>query len=226
MGFFDIFKGGNKVKGIIGKYNLENWWKKNFSEEERKIIISKKPEVVKGDFNEDKSLTQVLYELSMSFNTKKHTKIAEKLLKKAEEDVDNILDLHFTYNQMIKSYYKKRNESDEYFRKAINACERQIAIAEETMKAFGKKHYDDMRTLYEFEVGVSEKDFTFEEYLKEEGHPFRTPSHRGFKQLAIVKHKQGEYKEVIELCKKAKKQGWMGDWDKRIERAQNKLEVD
>jgi len=41
--------------------------------------------------------------------------------------------------------------------------------------------------------------------------------------LAIIKYKQERYKEVIELCKKAKKQGWNGNWDKRIERARKRL---
>lgn len=49
------------------------------------------------------------------------------------------------------------------------------------------------------------------------------PSHPGYKQLAIIYEKQGLVKEAITLCQRAKKQGWHGDWDKRIDRYQRKL---
>jgi len=44
------------------------------------------------------------------------------------------------------------------------------------------------------------------------------PGHRGFEQLAIIHAANGEYAEAIALCGRAREGGWMGDWDKRIER--------
>ena len=49
------------------------------------------------------------------------------------------------------------------------------------------------------------------------------PSHRGFEQLAIIEKKNKNWSRVIEICEKAKAQGWGGDWDKRIDEAQKKL---
>jgi hypothetical protein len=140
---------------------------------------------------------------------------------KSLKEKENILDLHFKYNELIKEYYKKRNEEPEALKKAINYCKKQIDIADKAMESFKKEYKERMKRTYEFESNKT----TFEEYLRKEKkkHPFDPPSHRGFKQLAIIKYKQERYKEVIELCKKAKKQGWNGDWDKRIERARKKL---
>jgi hypothetical protein len=89
------------------------------------------------------------------------------------------------------------------------------------MKAFKKKYIDDLKKSY-----ILHKDeYTLEKYIEKEkkDHPFDPVSHRGYKQLSIIKHKNGEYEEVIKLCKKAKSQGWRGDWDKRIKRAEKKL---
>ena len=52
----------------------------------------------------------------------------------------------------------------------------------------------------------------------------RGASHPGYEQLAIILQKQHRYQEVIDLCKQAKSEKWNGDWDKRIEKAKEKLE--
>ena len=49
------------------------------------------------------------------------------------------------------------------------------------------------------------------------------PSHHGFKQLAIIEEKRGNYAQAIRLCEQAKSDGWWGDWDKRTERLRKKL---
>lgn len=49
------------------------------------------------------------------------------------------------------------------------------------------------------------------------------PIHKGFEQLAIVLDKQGNQGDAIHLCQQAKREGWSGDWDKRIQRYEAKL---
>lgn len=162
----------------------------------------------------------ILNKFKKLFSKKPKDKIDKgKMIHKS--DVNNILDRHFKYNEMIKKNYKKRNEDDKYYNKAITACEKQIEISDQVMKAFKKEYKDTIKRGYKF----YEDEFTFEEYKNKEleEHPFIPPAHRGYKQLSIIKHKEGKYEEVINLCNKAKKQGWNGDWDKRIKRAENKL---
>ena len=48
------------------------------------------------------------------------------------------------------------------------------------------------------------------------------PTHLGFRRIAINLEKQGDFQGAITACYEAKKQGWCGDWDKRIERCKGK----
>lgn len=49
------------------------------------------------------------------------------------------------------------------------------------------------------------------------------PTHLGFRRVAINLERQGDLEGAIKACRQAKRQGWNGDWDKRIERCQGKL---
>ena len=44
------------------------------------------------------------------------------------------------------------------------------------------------------------------------------PAHFGYKKLAVIRTKQGDFEGAIRLCEKALAQGWGGDWEKRIAR--------
>ncbi len=48
-------------------------------------------------------------------------------------------------------------------------------------------------------------------------------SHAGFDRLAINYERDKRFEDAIAVCQEAKRQGWNGDWDKRIERCQAKL---
>ena len=50
------------------------------------------------------------------------------------------------------------------------------------------------------------------------------PLHTGYEQLAIIKEKQKDYRSVIKISEKALKEGLGGDWERRIERAKEKIE--
>ena len=54
--------------------------------------------------------------------------------------------------------------------------------------------------------------------------PGKLGEHTGYKHLCIIRENQGNYAEVIRLAEQAKSEGWIGDWDKRIEKARKKLE--
>jgi hypothetical protein len=48
-------------------------------------------------------------------------------------------------------------------------------------------------------------------------------SHTGYKRLAISLEKEGRYTEVVLISKKALKQGWVGDWQNRINRNSERM---
>lgn len=49
------------------------------------------------------------------------------------------------------------------------------------------------------------------------------PTHMGFRRIAINLERQGDLEGAIATCQAARRQGWSGDWDKRIERCQGKM---
>jgi tetratricopeptide (TPR) repeat protein len=132
------------------------------------------------------------------------------MLDKAEElakelpisSMAAVLDRHFLYDQEINLYYKDRDKP-QYLEKAIEACKKQIALAPRAATAFKAS------------------------FKADELSPFDDPSslvsHKGYEQLAIILEKQNSYKEAIEVCAQAEKQGWCGDWENRIERCKKKL---
>jgi hypothetical protein len=58
--------------------------------------------------------------------------------------------------------------------------------------------------------------------LRADGRTGELWTHAGYKRLAIDAERAKDYSGAIRLCKQAKREGWAGDWDKRIERCQAK----
>ncbi len=117
-------------------------------------------------------------------------------IRRCEQLIDSstpVVDISLFYTTKIELYYRDREKSPDYLNTAIEACRQQISYAPALAQV----------------------------YLKEGMH--KLPSHKGYKQLAIIWEKQKNYEKVIELCKQAKYQGWAGDWDKRIERCNKKI---
>jgi hypothetical protein len=48
------------------------------------------------------------------------------------------------------------------------------------------------------------------------------PEHVGYKQLAIIRERAGDYAEALRLSKEAKREKWAGDWENRIARLEKK----
>ncbi len=192
---------------------LSTWWINAFTEEERKYISSKYDPLVMSDSNIDKAQGTITFDgpgrvklhgLSTWFRSRKDRDIERRLLEKSESvalEEGNVEDLHRTYRWMIPHYYKDRNEDTDALEKAISACKRQIDIAPQMAQVFMKEDW--------FSSDNSE------------GEGF--PEHTGFKQLAIILAKQGDFREAIRISKTALEQGWNGDWEKRIARYEKSL---
>lgn len=204
-----LFGRGKPAKGggEIGYHNLSDWWLTAFSETEREYIETKYQPMSTGPTDRrpltqghieysSKSAGQLLWALAGWFKGPTDRYIARQLLDKAEEvSQENVLDLHFTYSGMIKVYYRDRDQDPGALEMAIRACEKQIELAPRAAAAFRQESY-------------SRGDL---------------PAHNGFKQLAIIREKAGEFDEAVRLSTAAKEMRWAGDWDKRIERCLRKL---
>jgi len=195
-----------KIEGEIGYFNLQTWWLNNLSKEEQNVILSIYKPLSTGDLSLIKgkiySTTQtVIGFLSCLlgwFKKPEHRIIGYKIIKKAEElasEKTPVLDLHFLYHSKILIYYRNRDNDDFALSIATEACKQQISISVKAKKTF----------------------------LKDMGLPL--PTHTGYKQLCIIMEKQNNYDEVIRLSRIAKNQGWNGNWDRRIEKCEKKVET-
>lgn len=194
-----------RVKGEIGHYSLEGWWQSEFTEDERNIIKNTyqpmglgSDSLVKNEIqSSSQSKLAFLSGLSPWFKKPEYYPISKKILEKAEtfvDKTDDILDIHFFYQNKIQVHYRNRDIDSNALDLAIQACKQQISISKKSAKAFGKNFKGDL------------------------------PEHVGYKQLAIIRNKQKDYESVMQISKQAKSEGWNGDWDKRIEKAMKKLE--
>lgn len=205
MRLLDFLSKSKKTKGLIGYFGLESWWLSEFTEDERQQIAttfqplgSSGGSLISGDVSHTSQTAAVfLNNLAGWFSKEKDRPIAYKLLEKAEklsETEGSVLAMHFLYGQKLEIYYMDR-EIPGYLEKAIEACNQQIALGTKAAEAFRREYKDAP-----------------------------LPSHKGYQQLAIILEKQGKFNETIELCQKAEKQGWAGDWEKRIERCRKKID--
>lgn len=189
--------------GWIHYYGLTEWWLSDLSESERsQIKTTFQPMGSSGDFltsgtvlSNSQNVVSFLANLAGWFNNPENRNIAKKILTKGVNLASSgtPLDQHFLFQQMIEVYYKDRSDPTQ-LQAAISACRQQIAISSKAAKSFCTKHKN-----------------------------LPLPSHKGYEQLAIILEKTGNLQEVIDLCRKAKDQGWSGNWEQRIEKCEKKL---
>lgn len=202
---FSFFKKEPKIQGEIGYFGLSEWWLSEFSEEERRYILetfqplgSTGNSLIEGNISHaSNTAIKLLSSLAGWFKKKEDRTIAYRILKKAEElinDKSDILDVHFLFQSKIQLYYRNRDNDPDALAEAINACKQQIELAPKARAAF-KEEYGDAPL----------------------------PRHIGFEQLAIIEEKQKNFEAAIGISQKTMEQGWAGTWQKRIERCRNKL---
>lgn len=208
MSFFDFFRTNkNIVGGDIAYYGLSDWWLNHLTEEQRKTILKTyqplgAPErsLIAGSIlSSSRSRLAFLSTLATWFKNPQMYELAIIIIKEAEKyiaEAEDILDIHFHYQNKLEIHYRNRETGVGVLNNAIKAAEEQIAISKQAAKAFSKT------------VGFIDRPL---------------PGHRGFEQLAIIKYKQADYNAVIELSVRAKKEGWAGSWDNRLEKAKAKL---
>ncbi|HBD94211.1 MAG: hypothetical protein A2015_10100 [Spirochaetes bacterium GWF1_31_7] len=191
-----LFK--KKIEGLIGHFQLTDWWFSTFDKNEMSYIVKKYGiNLIEGNnFILNRSSCYYLANLSTWFLTTKDIEIARKFIYKAEELYDSdisINDKHFYYLFLIEFYYKDRENNNSYI-KAIEYCKKQIEISKEASI-----------------------------YFKNEQPSCNLPRHIGFEQLAIIYEKEKKISESLELCQIAYNEGWSGDWEKRIEKLKKRI---
>ena len=156
----------------------------------------------------------LLYGLAQWFNSKKDIDIAKRIIAKADElSTPNlpVLDLHFHYSTMIQVYYKNRDVPASLTRAAW-ACQRQIELSPQAASEFKREHR---------ELRASAIRDGYDSNLPAR---CKLPRHIGFQQMCIILEKEGDYKGALRLAKRASREGWDGDWDRRIPKLEKRVD--
>ncbi len=146
---------------------------------------------------------RLVYLAAFFTSPKESLPLAMRLLQKGldigEDRQGTALDQHFTLGTMIKVFYS--NRANGTLGLAIDTCERQIALAPSAAEMYKQEQAEAF--------GIRDAAL---------------PHHGGFQQLAIIRERERDYDEVIRLSQEAHRQGWAGDWVKRIARCQKRAD--
>jgi hypothetical protein len=197
-----------EVRGELGCFGLGDWWLQTFTAAEQARLEAayqqpgrpsgRKP-LTKGNRSSAYQtaaglLTAIAGQLRKSPEDRG---LACRILTKAEDRAladDDILGLHFTYQELIRLHYTWREQFADALDLAFAACYKQTRIAPQAVKAF--------RDTYAGRV---------------------LPVHVGYELMAAILEKQGDCAQAIECCKQAQAEGWPGNWMWRIQRMARKL---
>lgn len=113
-----------------------------------------------------------------------------------------ILDRHFKLSEQLQNTYTP--SSAKAVEKGIKICQEMIEISGEVKAAFEEQERNQAK---------ASKMRGARNYVSR-----GLPNHLGFKQLAIILERRGEFEEAIKVAKQAQSQGWKGDWEKRVAR--------
>lgn len=189
----------NDIEGELGYFGLGQWWLSTFSASEREYVErlyrpsgsrgltkGKGPSAYPTAAN---LLTAVAGELRKRLEDRN---LAIRVLARAEDRAlaeDDVLGLHFTYQEMIRLHYTWREHVFDAQDTAFAVCYKQARIAPLAAQVFRERC---------------------------PGRPL--PSHVGYELMATILAKQGDLAQAIEVCKQAQSQGWPGNWTWRIQR--------
>ncbi|AOL23976.1 hypothetical protein Ga0102493_112978 [Erythrobacter litoralis] len=227
--------------GFIGQAGLADWWLGEFDDAERAHILATFQPMgasdgaailVKGESGgADNDPSNLLSSLAGWFKRESDRSIGYRIIDKAEELLatsPSILTKHFTYQAKAQVYYRWRDVDSFALDRAEKACRDQIALAPMAAKEFlgeGPRPIIEIDWLNDGEDEIERK---VELIKKDEATASGDvlgflPSHHGYRQLAIILEKRGDYRDALALSEQAKGQGWKGDWDSRITRLTKKL---
>ena len=230
-----------QIHGFIGASGLTDWWLTEFDDDERAHILATFQPMgasdggrmlIEGQSSGDVSdPSHLISNLATWFKYETDRTIGFRIIDKAEELLsvsENVLTKHFTYQAKAQVYYRWRDTDSFAFERAETACRDQIQLAPLAVEAFlapAKKPFIEIRWGKDSKEEAQRKiDLVKRGEARFDRHPLDTlPSHHGYKQLAIILEKRGDYVAAGALSEQAREQGWKGDWDARIARLNKRI---
>ena len=197
----------SQIDRDLGYFGLGTWWLSAFSKAERQHLeevfepvrsAGSGPSTPEADGPAFATAAGFLVALAGGLGEKPEDRnLAARVLARAEERAlaeNDLVGLHFVYQETIRLHYKWRDQFRDAVDLAFAACHKQMQIAAETAQALREKFGD--RPL---------------------------PPHFGFQRAASILEKRAAYKQALEICRRARQQGWEGNWTWRVQRITRKL---
>lgn len=207
-----------KIEGLIGFFNLTDWWLATFSKEERDHIEAAfKPLGVSfGDSGQNRPLTMgvisstsetaagLLSGLATWFTKEEDREIVRRILAKAAGLASAQLrepDIDLRHRRNRQKIFDLHFSYQAMIEDAYRRRQQNPEVLESTVAACQKQ----------IELAPLAARAFRREYP---GEPL--PGHVGFQELVDIHERQGNYAEAVRVAKDALGQGWAGGWESRI----------
>ena len=129
---------GNAREESADTDNLLSWWCSEFAREEQRYIASKfdvrsltHPDLSQG-FTGSLALADTWFLTGDDILLAR--RIVAKSVERQEAEIGATIDRHFIYDCMIQVYYRDRNRDQNSLTLALEACEKQIALAPQVIR--------------------------------------------------------------------------------------------
>jgi len=199
-----IFGQHHQTAGDLGYFGLGTWWLSMFSNAERQHMETAFAPAGSRSLTQGQEpstfSTAAAFLVSLASHLSKKPEdrdLAARVLAKAEERAlaeNDIIGLHFVYQEMIRLQYKWRETFPDALDLAFAACHKQVQFAAQAAEA-----------------------------LREAFPQKPLPAHFGFQRTASTLEKRKAYEQALEICRQAKRQGWAGNWTWRMQRITRKM---
>lgn len=197
----------NEVQGEIGYFKLTDWWLSVLTEDDRKTIIERYQPVGGSSY----SLT--------------HGDIKTIQTATGSQTVIGFLSNLLTWFQepaLRHIAYKIIDKADQLISKKGNVLNKHFFYQAKMQVYYRNRDEDPFALDKAIEACYQQIELSESALAAWQG--LIIPTHAGFKQLCIIREKQGNYEEVIKLAQTALNHGWNGDWEKRIDKCKKKID--
>lgn len=134
----------------------------------------------------------------------------------------NTVDLHFAYNELIKVYYRQRDNWKHALDNCIECCIKDIEMFPKFKEASIEKDIAMLEEVQEISKWRGDKERYLEDEKEINEYEWKIPNVPSFKRLAIIYEKQGKIEEAIQICEKAinyKLQAFEGRLEKLLKKS-------
>lgn len=192
-----------ETKGALGFLGLTRWWREDLAQSDRDAIetcfrnigVNPTYHLLESNIVDMGSTpSHFLASIAVMLVSRSNADIGIRVFSHAISFARDEGEEFSVYRMQIEAFYKRRAEPG-FLDLTIAACYRQIALNRKKVQT---------ATIQAAEAKNVQMSGRF--------------PHAGYRQLAIIFEKEGKLTDAIELCRQAINEGWVGDYEKRLDR--------